>query len=100
MSARGQIKGLADSQRVEPINMFVMAELRDWASAHSAADQKVLAPLPRLRSVARVRDQTHTHETTACCTALQSGRLTTLTTQPKEETKLEPVLSWRATSCD
>lgn len=48
MSARGQIKGLADSQRVEPINMFVMAELRDWASVHNAADQKVFAPLPLL----------------------------------------------------
>lgn len=100
MSARGQIKGLADSQRVEPINMFVMVELRDWASVQNAADQKVFAPLPLLWSMAHVRDQTHTQEITVCCTVLQSGHLTALTIQPKEETKLEPVLSWQATSCD
>lgn len=63
MSARGQIKGLAESQRVEPINMLVMVELRDWASVQNAADQKVFAPLPLLWSMAHVRDQTHTQET-------------------------------------
>lgn len=73
LSARGQIKGLADSQRAEPINMFVMVELRDWASLYNAADQKVFAPLPLLWSMAHVRDQTHTQETTVCLHSTSIG---------------------------